>query len=492
MDDFDSFWEVCCTLSLSPQMDLINKEYTYLLQSFSISINLPCIVYTGSWSALGTIVTAGTSATGTGVTLRAITNTRTISSNELIITESGISITDYCNHGIARCGELFTISIRDIVLLPLENGVWVVDLNSLGYSCIQHIVLTPSFPCRTLSLKGDSTFAPVNILCVNTNNSVLYAYDIDLDTTRNIGGSITTPNTLVNAGSPLPQDYLTLMTNIIDRDDFWYFFIGRDLYSINAIQGTVSVGEVSGLSGCDYVKYVVVVDIQGYLGSLYCNNSRVYEYDFMAGIIVREYDFPYYPCQDRDEYFYQNDGSSNSFFYRDEFIDITTSVPINTDHEFGICLGIRPIFVAIDKTQGALLVEMNPARITPLDSCWNSSCEVLLLYNRFFGLESLLIYNRDTQSGIHIDEYGDREKIANLTSLHFVASLGYISSNGRCINSTFASPSPSTTSFPTPEGLPSRNIIIGVLTTVILAVIGTTLGIVLSLHIYHHGIGLKK
>ncbi len=343
----------------------------------------------GSWS---NIVTVGTSTTGNGVTLRAQINTS--SSNELI-TESGISITDYCNHGIARCGELFVLLSFTTIIVPLENGVWIVALTPI---CIDHIVLTPSFPCRTISLKGDSIFAPLKVLCVNTNNNVLYTYNIIIDD-RNITVSITT---LINdtGSTPLPQDYLTLMTNVIDRGDFWYFFIGRDLYSINAIQGTVSVGEVSRLSDCDYVKYVAVVDGSD-LAYLYCNNSRVYEYDFMEGNIEREYDFPYYPCQDRDEYFYQNDRSSSFFFYRDEFFDITTSVPINsTDHEFGVCLGIRPIFIAINKTQGALLVEINPTRIILLDNCLNSSCEVLLFHDQFFGSESLLIYDRDTQSGI--------------------------------------------------------------------------------------------
>ncbi len=337
------------------------------------------------------MVTAGTSTTGTGVTLTALTSNTTNSFNELIITESGISITDYCNHGIARCGELLTIPLSTIILLvPLENGVWVVHLYSTGF------VLTPTFPCRTLSLKNSNNSVQsteVSIRCVKTYNNVLYAYDVDLDT-RDIGGSITTPNTLAGS-TPLPQDYLTLMTNIIDRGDFWYFFIGRDLYSINSIQGTVSVGEVSGLSGCDYVKYVA----RGIESYLYCNNSRVYVYDFTTGYTGREYAFPYYPCRDRNEYFFQNNESA--FFYRHEVFDITTSVPINTDHEFGVCLGIRPIFVAIDKTQGALLVEINPTRITPLDSCWNSSCEVLLFHDQFFGEpESLLIYDRDTQSGI--------------------------------------------------------------------------------------------
>ena len=136
------------------------------------------------------------------------------------------------------------------------------------------------------------------------------------------------------------------MTNIIDRDDFWYFFIGRDLYSINAIQGTVSVGEVSGLSGCDYVKYVAE-RIEFNEAYLYCNNNRVHKYDFTTSYTRRRYPLPYYPCQDRNECFYQNNKTT-----RNEAFNFTA------DHEFGVCLGIRPIFVAIDKTQRTLIVEI--------------------------------------------------------------------------------------------------------------------------------------
>ncbi len=88
-------------------------------------------------------------------------------------------------YGIAR---LFTIPLTTIALVSLENGVCVVHLYSTGF------VLTPTFPCRTLSFH----------LYSKRRSNVLYAYDVDLDT-RNIGVSITTSNTLVNAGStPLP------------------------------------------------------------------------------------------------------------------------------------------------------------------------------------------------------------------------------------------------------------------------------------------------
>ena len=145
---------------------------------------------------------------------------------------SGHHLSHHCSYG-SQCVSIYTVAEVLIVQVPLEDGIWIVDirinqlaglyLNSMG---------TIDTSCATLHI-GNTVKETSLILCTNADRLLAYNIHLDVPYTLNSPVELTT----------LPPDYQSAMSNIIESQyGTLHFFIGRVYYQVDNL--TISMETV--------------------------------------------------------------------------------------------------------------------------------------------------------------------------------------------------------------------------------------------------------
>ena len=296
---------------------------------------------------------------------------------------SNRSVSEYCaGHG---CRNLLVMNhtfpnstIRYLVFVPLENGIWIIDLryngSEISYSAM-HTTLyslnngTPA--CQTLDVFNIQ--GVIYALCIRD------AHMLGVCSMQILEDNLTASFPQCTYTSTPRILHISNVVVVGDNIDLIHlrFFIGKLFYGVRVRRKIVMRPSMIQLEECDYIDYM----LQGESSSeyiLYCDNDRVYSFNQLTGSnsLLGEGGL-YYPCSEEH---YVLDHNKECLSYRNLSVRLSTS-----DYDSGICFGEEK-FVYNDRVSGAYVVSISQnydrLEVVSLNTsgCIRSFCDVISVF----------------------------------------------------------------------------------------------------------------
>ncbi len=306
---------------------------------------------------------------------------------------SGSRLSGYCSSDHqSRCRELLVLrnslpnattrTQQDLALVPLENGVWILDLRREleDSEMVLHGNHTLSDSSCQTTLGIFNTSSGASLFCVHSAQRLLYSCQIRLE--MNISESY-----LECAQEPLPIENLSSISNIITvgmniESMRQYFYIVRSLHSFRVgTESFVSHESASLPASCDHVSLVKSTTNDSNV-FVYCNDNEVYLLNLSTETLSLVGNGSlYYPCRNGS---YHLDREAEQVIYNLDRRSISFST---SNFVSGVCFDEDKL-VYLDRVRGGFLLRPSAMSSKSLNTagCVNRSCDIPLVFFEWYVL----------------------------------------------------------------------------------------------------------